>query len=249
MKNKQVVKTLQIPVSSKKSAHVLEWLVAAIKEERYKVGDRLPPERAIAERLNVSRTAVREALSSLQALGLIEPKVGDGNYVVGSIEEEIDADDALNALWESESLGEIWRIRRDLEIVLAKLAVEKATAGDLANIKGCLQKIREAVDKTDPDEYLTANIDFHLAVAEAGKNPFLKRALLPLLEITAHQLAKEATAEYISAHATDLKQKHRDIFNAVKRKDCAATAKATQTHFAASEEVFLKDSQNVRSHD
>jgi len=172
-------------------------------------------------------------------VGLVEPRVGDGNYVCGSIEAEINIDDALEALSESESLVEIWTIRRNLEIVLAKLAVEKATEDDLVDIENCLLKIEEAVDKKDPDEYLTANNNFHLAIAEAGKNPLLKRALLPLLEITAHQLAKEATAEYISTHVVDLIQKHRDVFNAIKERDHTDIAEIMQTHFAASEGVFL----------
>lgn len=67
----------------KKSVSVAEWLIAAIREGEYEVGDKLPLERALAEELGVSRTVVREALSSLQVAGFIEPRVGDGTYVVG----------------------------------------------------------------------------------------------------------------------------------------------------------------------
>ena len=80
MKEKEV-SSFAIHAVEKKSAFVAKWVIAAVKEGRWKVGDRLPPERAIAEQLGVNRTAVREALSSLQMVELIEPRVGDGNYV------------------------------------------------------------------------------------------------------------------------------------------------------------------------
>ena len=228
----------------KKSAFVAKWVVAAVKEGRWKVGDRLPPERAIAEKLDVSRTAVREALSSLQIVGLVEPRVGDGNYIVALIEEEIAVDEAVAALQESESLVEVWEARKILEVVLAKLAAKKATEEDIASIEECLSKIKEAADKCDQDEYLAANNDFHVAIAAAGKNTFVKKALIPLLEITTHQLVREATGKYIAAHADDLVHKHQDIVNAMKGHDSDAIVELMRAHFAASEEVVLRRLQN-----
>jgi DNA-binding FadR family transcriptional regulator len=228
----------------KKSVSVAEWLMAAIREGKYEVGDKLPSERALAEELGVSRTAVREALSSLQVAGLVEPRVGDGTYVVGTPPAEVRIDEVVSALEASGTLFEVWRVRRNLEVVLAKLAVEAATETDLAAIEESLTGIRKAVEAGDPDEYLEANNEFHLAIADAGKNPFLRRALLPLLEITKHQLAKEVTVEYISAHAADLVRKHQDIVNALKEYNSNAVVEFVQTHFAASEEVFLGGLQN-----
>jgi GntR family transcriptional repressor for pyruvate dehydrogenase complex len=225
----------------KKSVSVAEWLIAAIREGKYEVGDKLSSERALAEELGVSRTVVREALSSLQVAGLIEPRVGDGTYVVSTPPAEVRIDEVVSALEASGTLFEVWRIRRDLETVLTKLAVEAATEADLAAIEEALTGIRKAVEAGDPDGYLEANNEFHLAIADAGKNPFLGRALLPLLEITKHQLAKEVTADYISAHAADLLQKHRDILTALKARDATTTVEVLKAHFGKSEEVFLQD--------
>ena len=83
--NEKEASPITIHAVEKKSAFVARWVVAAVRKGRWKVGDRLPPEREIAEQLGVSRTAVREALSSLQMVDLIEPRVGDGNYVNGSV--------------------------------------------------------------------------------------------------------------------------------------------------------------------
>ncbi|MEA3239220.1 MAG: FCD domain-containing protein [Candidatus Bipolaricaulota bacterium] len=243
MKEKET-SSFAIHAVEKKSAFVAKWVVAAVRKGRWKVGDRLPPERVIAEQLGVSRTAVREALSSLQMVDLIEPRVGDGNYVSGSIEAEIDIDEALQELKESESLVEVWEVRKQIEIILAKLAVEKASEDDLINIECCIGKIEEAVEvKKDADEYLIAHNDFHLAMAEAAKNTFLKRSLLPLLEITKEQLTQQIDKEYVLAHATSLVEKHRDILNALKRRDQAAVTATLIDHFTASEEFFLAGSK------
>jgi GntR family transcriptional repressor for pyruvate dehydrogenase complex len=233
-----------LPVQEKKSAYVAKWLISAVKEGKWKVGDRLPPERAIAEMLNVSRTAVREALSSLQMVGLVEPKVGDGNYICGSIEAEIDIDDALDSLSESESLVEVWEVRKGIELILAKLAVGKANEDDLSNIEGCIERMKETVKRKNPDEYLAVNDEFHLAIAEAAKNVFLKRALLPLLQITTQQLTRQINEEYILVHADNLVEKHRSILNALKRHDRAAIAAFLANHFAASEKFFLLKGDN-----
>jgi len=225
--------------AQRKSAHVARWLIAAIREGRYGVGDRLPPERAIAETLNVSRTAVREALSSLQMMGLVEPRVGDGNYVVGTVDTAVDVDEVLAALEESGGLVEIWRIRRELEILIVRLAVDKATPEDHAALKRALLKIQRATEMGDVDEYLEANVQFHLSLAQAAKNPFLKRGLLPLLEITNYQLGREISPRYLRDHAEKLLDKHQILAEAVANKSWETAMEAILDHFVASEEVFL----------
>lgn len=225
--------------AERKTAHVARWLIAVIREGRYRVGEKLPPERALAEMLSVSRTAVREALSSLQMMGLVEPRVGDGNYVVGTVNGAVDVDEALEALQESGGLVEVWRIRRELEALIVRLAVDKATPEDYAALKRALLKIQRAAEMGDVDEYLEANDQFHLSIAQAAKNPFLKRALLPLLEITNYQLDREISPQYLRDHADELFKKHQTLAQAIAEKSCGTAVEAILDHFVASEEVFL----------
>ena len=240
MKEKET-SSFAIHAVEKKSAFVAKWVVAAVKEGRWKVGDRLPPERAIAEQLGVSRTAVREALSSLQMVDLIEPRVGDGNYVSGSIEAESDIDGALEAIAESESLVEIWIIRKKLEIIIAHLALRKAEESDILELERCLTAIEQAVNDVDPDAYLSTNSDFHRAIAGAAKNPFLKRSVLPLIEITEHQLSREVTKDSVRAHKVHLVDVHRRILDAIVNRDEKHIVDIMSDHFRSSEAVFLKE--------
>ena len=240
MKEKEV-SSFVIHAVEKKSAFVAKWVIAAVKEGRWKVGDRLPPERAIAEQLGVNRTAVREALSSLQMVELIEPRVGDGNYVSGSIEGENDINDALEAIAESDSLVEIWVIRKKLEIIIARLALRKAKDEDIRGLERCVAAIEQAVNDVDPDAYLGANSDFHRALAQAAKNPFLWRSVQPLIEITEHQLVRKVTKETVRAHRFYLVDMHKMILDAIANHDEEHIVEIMSDHFRSSEAVFLKE--------
>lgn len=232
---------INIHAVEKKSSLVAKWVIGAIRDGKWKVGDRLPPERAIAEQLGVSRTAVREALSSLQMVDLIEPRVGDGNYVNGSIGSDVDVEDALNAIAESESLVEVWTIRKMLEIIIAKLALRKARQADIDELERCLDAIEQAVNDVDPDAYLSTNSDFHRALAQAANNPFLRRSLSPLIEITEHQLSREVTEETVRAHRERLIRMHRQILDAIVKRDERRIADIMAEHFRSSEAVFLRE--------
>jgi len=225
--------------TEKKSAFVAHWLVSAIERGRFKVGDKLPPQRVLAEKLNVSRTAVREALSSLQAAGVVEPKVGDGTYVVSAVSPKADIEELIDALRESGTLAELWRVRRDLESVVSELAARKATRLDLEYLNACLKRIREAMVIKDPDEYLEANNELHLALVNIARNPFLKRALIPLLEITSHQLSKVIDADYLIEHSDDIFFKHEEIVLAIQNRDLERIVDIVKEHFEASEALFL----------
>ena len=239
--NEKEKSLLAMHAVEKKSALVVKWVVSAVKQGRWNVGDRLPPERAIAEQLGVSRTAVREALSSLQMVDLIEPRVGDGNYLIRSIEEETDIEYALEAIAESKSLVEIWIIRKKLEVIIARLAVLKAKDADIRKLKRCLKEIESAVSEVDPDAYLSTNSDFHRALARAARNPFLRRSVLPLIEITEYQLAREVTKKTVRDHRVHLVEMHSRILDAIVSHDEKNIVKIMSDHFRSSEAVFLKE--------
>lgn len=219
---------------------MIDEIVEALRDGHYSVGDRLPSERVLAEEMQVGRAAVREALSALQVMGVIERRVGDGTYISSSVEKLIDVETALRAIRENESLGEVWHARKILEVVLAKLAVEKATAEDLLTMRKSLQQIEAAIAQKNYDDYADADRDFHLSLAEAAKNPFLERALFPVLEITHQQLATQVNSRYMAQHGADMVERHRDILHALETKDKEGVPQIVEHHFFASEKLFLE---------
>ncbi len=139
----------------------------------YAIGDRLPPEREIAEMLNVSRAVVREALIMLELENLIEVRKGSGIYLIAlpnQKENTTSASCALNAAGPFELL----QARQLLESNIAEFAATQVTPVDIANIRQALQRHH---DNQDPEESENNDREFHLTIAEATHNSLLVELL------------------------------------------------------------------------
>src|SRR5436309_10784442 len=114
-----------------KSTRIYEEIVRQVKqliaEGRLKSGDRLPPERELAEKFVVSRTSVREALRALESLGLIEIRPGEGTFVRQVPLDALVGPLALVMTSQREAIGELFEARRVLEPAIAALAAGRAT--------------------------------------------------------------------------------------------------------------------------
>ena len=221
----------EIAESRRKSAYVAEQILASIRRREYKQGDRLPPERTIAEQMNVSRNSVREALSALQITHILATRVGAGTYVANPVKANVDIGQALILAKDSEDLVEIWEARKEIEIVLVKLSIDRATASDLATITGCLEEMRDTVDAQDAKEYLSANERFHLAIADSANNLALRNALQALHTFTNKELLDDVNVGYVIESMEKSLREHDDILNAIIDRDKSAGVAAIRAHF------------------
>jgi len=147
-------------------------------------GDKLPPERELARRYGVSRTAVREALKLLQERGFIEARTGSGSFVaqpgIASVTSSIGVVSQMN----KGTLGDLLEARRCLEEHISQLAVERATEDDIAVIEDTVKAMKHALSE-DPNRYIDIDLDFHTALASATHNPFfviLSSSLIDLIQ-------------------------------------------------------------------
>ncbi len=217
--------------TKRKSALVAEQLTEAIRQQVYKAGDRLPPERVIAEQMGVSRPSVREALSALQLAGVLESRAGDGTYVV-KLPDWRDA--VVSLLEEEESPVEAIEARRVLERGIVQMAAERVTPQGLDNIGRALEALRRAADERDYEAFNAANLPFHLAIIRATGNELLEQAVRPLLEVMQHQLAKEMRRrEYApdGAFFEAVYGVHAEIYAALKDGDTDRAASEMDRHF------------------
>ena len=234
-------KFMKFPARKSRTAFVVDEILRAIREGQYRVGDQLPPERILAEQLGVGRAAIREALSALQVMHIIERRIGDGTYIQSTVDSAVELEPILAALRENKSLGEVWEARKSVEIILAKLAIEKADEHDISSLQKSFELIVEAIAREDYDDYADADRDFHLSLAKAAKNPFLQRAFSPLLAITHQQVAMQVNSQYMAQHAQDMVEEHRAILRALEAKDKLGIAQVVEHHFLASERLFVSD--------
>jgi len=230
---------MKYPARKSRTAFVVDEILRSIREGHYHVGDQLPSERILAEQLGVGRAAIREALSALQVMHIIERRIGDGTYIHSNVDSTIGLEPTLAALRENKSLGEVWEARKSVEIILAKLAVEKADEHDVSSLQESLELIVKAIAREDYDDYADADRDFHLGLAKAAKNPFLQRAFSPLLAITHQQVATQVNSQYMAQHAKDMVEEHRAILKVLEERDKSGIAQVIEHHFLASEKLFL----------
>jgi len=224
---------IKISGDKKKSTYVAEQILEAIRTGSYKVGDKLASERTIADEMGVSRVPVREALSALQIVGIVESVTGDGTYVRGSGEIALIGSQALSVLEGSASPFEAYRARRAFEVSTVEIAIDEANPEDLVAIESILERMDDAVAARDFDSYFEANRDFHLAIAQATKNSLIEQVIRYLLNIMNQQLFREALQKHFSEyeHIKEYRQKHHRIFNSIKSRDKKRAVEEMKNHF------------------
>jgi len=146
---------------------VIEQIKYMIVSGELKKGDRLPPERELVERLQVSRTSVREALRALQIIGLVECKQGGGNFIREQFEDNLIEPLSLMFTLQDSRNSEILELRRVLEVETASLAARSITDEEL----NALAEIIAGM-KSHPDEQENVVLDkrFHYIIARASRN-------------------------------------------------------------------------------
>lgn len=159
-----------------RTARLYEQIVQQIEESvlngTYKAGDQLPAERELAQRFGVSRTAVREAVKALREKGLVEAYSGRGTFITDGTSQAIKQSlDLMMKIGQPEGSLHLAEVREILEPQIAALAAVRCEEQHVAALREAVTVMDEA--KQDPDAYIEADLDFHLALAEAASNPLI----------------------------------------------------------------------------
>jgi GntR family transcriptional repressor for pyruvate dehydrogenase complex len=201
-------------------------------------GDKLPSERELAESLGVSRSSIRDAIRSLELVGLVEPRQGSGTVV-----REISADTVMNPLTnvlrhKVELVTELIDFRKMLEPPLAARAATHATEEELAEMEEILHrqesKFRAGQLAMEEDS------EFHYSIAMASGNSVILKVLDVLMD-----LLRDTRERSLQTEGRPQKSLggHRRIFAAIKKRDAEAAKAAMRRHIEDVEEIVLDESQ------
>jgi len=221
-----------------KSTRIYEEIVRQVKsmiaEGRLKSGDRLPPERDLAEKFVVSRTSVREALRALESLGLVEIRPGEGTFVREISVEALIEPLALVMLSQREAIGELFETRRLLEPAIAALAAMRATPDEVVEMERILEaQAREiAAGRTGLGE----DAQFHAAIASAAHNRAITRVVHAIMDLLTQSREESLNTPGRPTRSHD---DHRRVLEAIKRRDAAAAERAMRDHLRAVEALVL----------
>lgn len=217
------------PISPKRiSDQVFEQLRDLILRGDYKPGEKIMPERELAEALNVSRNSVREAINKLVILRFLEQRQGQGTFVC-SIDEAVKIPLATVMETQDASLIDLMEMRMGIECNTASLAAQRADVTDLVAME-------EAIGEMEADTHAgglgtAGDLAFHMAIATASKNPllaYIMKNIADFLHVGLREIQRHLFED--PQNIVEILRQHKAIFEAIGNADADASYRIMQDH-------------------
>jgi GntR family transcriptional repressor for pyruvate dehydrogenase complex len=213
-----------------KTSRLYEQIVQQVEDSilkgQLKPGDQLPAERDLAQSFGVSRTAVREAVKTLREKGLVEAYSGRGTFVTNGTSHAIRQSlDLMIRVSQQEGATHLAELRQVLEPEIAALAASRIEEQLLITMREAVTAMDRSLH--DPEAYIEADLDFHLALAEAVGNPLVLSLLDSIVGLLREQRSRifgvDGGPERGQFH-------HKRILEATERRDPDAAREAMRAH-------------------
>lgn len=218
--------------SKKVYQHVVEQIQVMVMNGELKQGDKLPTERDLAEQLGVSRTSIREALRSLEMVGLIESRQGEGNFIGGNIKGNFLEPLSVMFMLNQGNPRDILELRMVIEVEAASLAAKRVKMEgreeDIKELNDILQKLREA---SSEEESSNMDLQLHYKISEITGN-YLITMLLDTISSLMETFIESARGMILvdSENKEKLFSEHQNIVDAISAGDSRKAVKAMRTH-------------------
>ncbi|MFJ5696232.1 FadR/GntR family transcriptional regulator [Arthrobacter sp. NPDC093125] len=200
---------------------VFNAIRGAIESGKLAVGDKLNSEAALAQEYGVSRSVIREALRSCNALGLTVTRTGRGTFVVA----DHVANDLVLGQFSARDLNEA---RPHIEVPAAGLAAERRTAEDLDILRAMVASM---VVETDPEAWVVLDSGFHAAIARASGNKVFESVVADIRDALTHQSETLNLVTEDRQHASN--EEHQRILDAIESGSAPDASTAMSAHLRA----------------
>lgn len=214
-----------MPLTSLRRSPLVELAVSQLREQvlsgQWPVGGRLPAETELAQRLEVGRSTVREAVRALVHAGLLETRQGSGTYV-RSLTPGADWEPRLRRA----AVLEAYEVREALEVQAARLAASRRTETDIEALRACLAERNRA--RGEDARFVEADLAFHRAVVAAAHNPLLAEMFDSFAAVLREALIAIRSDQAVQGPDADAA--HARLAAAIEAGDAGAAAQATHDH-------------------
>jgi GntR family transcriptional repressor for pyruvate dehydrogenase complex len=221
--------------------NAIEQIMDLVKKSELKPGDKLPPERELAEKLSISRGSLREAFRVLESRGLIKSKPGGGRYIREIRKNGHNSTKNIILSLEKSFILELLEARETFEVKIVEFAAERATAEEVKAIEEVFSRVSEegrTEDKDAEDDKKTeSDTEFHLAIASASHNFVFVNIIKLHLDLLRD--IREKTQQ-IPGRREKRWREHQAIFQAIKEHNSKKAGEAMLTHLKNVEEVVGK---------
>ena len=197
-------------------------------------GDQLPPERALAEQFQVSRASVREALRSLELLGVVETRAGGGTFVRRTVPEDL-ARPLSNLIARGHTLTDVIEVRGLIEPAIAASAAKRIRPEELAELRAILKQQADKVAAGEP--YAEEDTRFHEVIGQAARNELLVTMLGVIWDVLRSSREQWLQTNQRAHSSIDA---HQHILAALEAHDPDAARTAAADHIRAVGEGILK---------
>lgn len=212
------------------TSRLYEQIVVQIEESitkgALKEGDQLPAERELAQQFGVSRTAVREAVKALREKGLVEAYPGKGTFITNGTGNSIRQTlDRMIRVGQPEGTANLAEVREILEPDIAALAATRADEENVATMREAIAVMDSA--RQDAEAFIEADLDFHLALAEAASNPLILSLIDSIVGLLREQRLRTF---YVDGGPERGQYHHKRILEAVEHRDSQGARDAMRAH-------------------
>lgn len=217
-------------------------LESMIVEGIFKPGDRLPPERQLAKDFEVSRASLRQALSVLESRGLILSRQGGGNYICDVVKKSF-SDPLLDLIKRHHELKfQVIELRQTLECSAAFFAAERATDKDRKTICRRLDELQAIVPGKSPLKEAKADLELHLAIADAAHNTPLSLMLRNIYALLLSEIKENLTLVHgFEMHSKRLQTQHQQMVECVISGDSEGARRVVNEHLELIRDTFIEN--------
>ncbi|MFK7879923.1 FadR/GntR family transcriptional regulator [Roseobacter sp.] len=220
------------PVQQEKlSAAVVHQIEQLILRGILRPGERLPAERELAERLNVSRPSLRDAIGNLQEQGLLEARAGAGVFVADVLGSAFAP--ALVQLFarHDEAVFDYLSFRKDLEGLAAERAARLGSRTDLQVVQTVFDKMEAAHAKRNPEDEAQLDALFHMAIIEASHNVVMLHMMRSMYQLLREGVFYNRQIMFRQRATREvLLDQHRAINTNLQKHDPDGAKQAVETH-------------------
>lgn len=222
---------------------VTDSLLSMLRNGEFKPGDKLDSVEQMAKNFNVGRSAIREALSGLRALGVVEMRQGEGTYITQFDASKFSMPVEAALLMKREDIKELSEVRKILEVGAAGSAAVNYLTQDLQAVENALEMMEEAECHGELGE--KADLEFHLAIANATHNRMLINLMSSVSDLMVESMRETRyLLLYSENRMTSLLEEHQLIYRAIKERKPEKAQSYMLNHLIGVEKVLNKHFEN-----
>lgn len=207
------------------------YFAEQIFEKRLKKGDKIESDRVLAQKLNVGRSAIREALKVLDVLGMIDIRPGQGTYISNHEASFFIVPLSWSLFLNGGQIDSIIEVRNLLEVKAAYLASECTDKESLDSLYDISHKLHKAYIEKDFKEFLNGDLEFHICIAKCSGNQVIYSMIQTISNLMRHVSGSGMVDE---DQLRDIYEEHQKVYGLILAKDAKGASDAMKEHLEKS---------------